>query len=102
MLYSKVSNGQALQGSISFCGNEMPTFLVGDSAYLIKPWLMKPLPHSPTITDEQKRFNYRLSRARVVVEVAFGRFKVCWHRLSKQMDMHIDNLPPELGVTNYF
>jgi len=33
-----------------------------------------------------------LSRARVVVEVAFGRLKAQWCQLSKQMDLHIDNM----------
>jgi len=54
---------------------------------------MKPFSHSPTLTDQQKTFNYGLSRARVVVEIAFGRLKACWRRLSKQIDMHIDNTP---------
>ena len=35
----------------------------------------------------------KLSRARVVVEIAFGRLKARWCRLSKQMDIHIDNVP---------
>ena len=29
----------------------------------------------------------------MVVEVAFGRLKACWRRLSKQIDIHIDNVP---------
>jgi len=94
LLYSKVCSGEILQGSsLQYRGNEIPILLVGDSAYPIKSWLMKPFPHSSTLTDQQKTFNYRLSRARVQVEIAFGRLKARWRRLSKQMDIHIDNVP---------
>ena len=94
LLYRKVTNGQLLQGStLRFGSHEIPTLLVGDSAYPIQSWLMKPFAHSPTLTHEQKQFNYRLCRARVVVEIAFGRLKARWRRLSKQMDIHIDNVP---------
>ena len=39
------------------------------------------------------RYNYRLSRGRVIVEIAFGRLKARWRRLSKQIDMDISNVP---------
>ena len=71
LLYHKVTNRELLQGSsLRFRSCEIPPLLVGDSAYLIQSWLMKPFTHSPTLTPEQKQFNYRLSRARVVVEIA--------------------------------
>jgi len=40
-----------------------------------------------------RTFNYRISRGRVVVEMAFGRLKAQWRRLSKKIDMHINNVP---------
>ena len=49
----------------------MPYFLVGDEAFPLKSWLMKPIPRRG-LNKEERVFNYRLSRARRVVENAFG------------------------------
>jgi len=46
-------------------------FLVGDDAFVLKTWLIKPL-DLRNMTDSQRAFNYRISRARRVVENAFG------------------------------
>ena len=42
-------------------------FLVGDDAFALKPWMMKSLPLR-TIRVQERIYNYRLSRARRVVE----------------------------------
>jgi len=52
-------------------GTPVPYFMVGDDAFPLRSWLMKPLPLR-NMTKEQRIFNYRLSRARRVVENAFG------------------------------
>lgn len=49
----------------------VPYFLIGDDAFGLKPWMMKPYPQRQ-LTKEERIFNYRLSRARRVVENAFG------------------------------
>ena len=54
---------------------------------------MKPFPESASTTSLQKTYNYRTSRARIVIENAFGRLKGRWRRLIKKNDMHIDNVP---------
>ena len=44
---------------------------ITDDAFGLRPWLMKPHP-SRGLTKKKRIFNYRLSRARRVVENAFG------------------------------
>ena len=53
-------------------GVTVPYCLVGDAAYPLHSWLMKLYPENRNATDGQIYFNYRLSRARMVVECAFG------------------------------
>ena len=69
-------------------GKEIPVCIIGDSAYLINTWLMKSFADNSTLSPQQKHFNYRLSWARTVVEIAFGCLKARWRRLLKRNDMH--------------
>lgn len=61
LMYEKLENGLMPNGG----------FLVGDDTFPLKTYLLKPYSHKP-LTLKQKIFNYRLSRARRIVENAFG------------------------------
>ena len=52
------------------------------------------------LSQAQRQFNYRVSRARVVVECAFGRLKGRWRSLLKRSDVRVDfmSILPVKGV----
>ena len=70
-------------------GVEVPLLILGDPAYPLLPWLMKPYIENSSITSRERNYNYRQSRARMVVENAFGRLKRRWQCLLKRMDTHM-------------
>ena len=93
-LYQKATSQKILNGhSKQIMGNDIPAVLVGDSGYPLLTWLMKPYAHNTCLTRAQRSYNYRLSRARTVVENAFGCLKARWRRLLKPNDMLIENVP---------
>ena len=71
----------------------VPLVILGDPAYPLLQWVMKPYTDNGKLTPQESTFNYRLSRARVVTENAFGRLKGCWRYLLKRNDTDLDQLP---------
>ena len=57
----------------------------------MRTWIMKP--YGDAILNEQKRYlDYRLRRARMVTEGAFGKLKGCWRVLSKKFESNPETL----------
>ena len=53
---------------------KIPFFFIGDDAFAMTSYLQKPFPRNRTrpLTERERVFNYRISRARRVVEASFG------------------------------
>ena len=74
-LWSDINDGKVLP---DFCQDEqgvsIPPLILGDSAFPFKTYLMKPYTNA-ILSKQQRYFNYRLSRARMVIEGAFAQLK---------------------------
>ena len=66
-----------------------PPLIVGDSAFPLRSWLMKPFTNA-VLTPQQHYFNYRLSRARMVTEAAYGQLKGRWRVLLRKSESSRD------------
>ena len=93
-LYMKGQNKELLPSwTESLGGRDVPLVILGDPAYPLLPWVMKAFPDNGRLSSNQKTFNYRLSRARVSVEHAYGRLKGRWQCLLKRLDINIRDVP---------
>ncbi|CAH2013722.1 unnamed protein product [Acanthoscelides obtectus] len=72
--------------------NEICSYvLIGDEAFALKPYLMRPFPYKQTLTDVRKeKYNVRLCRARRVVENAFGILSQKWRIFYRPLETKVD------------
>lgn len=70
---------------------KVPYTFVGDSAFAINRHVMKPFSFK-NINHEKRIFNYRLSRARRVVENAFGILATRFRIFRRKISVDIDNV----------
>lgn len=70
---------------------DVPYVFLGDSAFALNKNLLKPFPFN-NINREQRVFNYRLSRARRVVENAFGILSSRFRVLRTTLKLNLENV----------
>lgn len=64
---------------------QVPYYILGDKAFTLNEYRMKPLDGNPEPRSAERVFNYRLSRARRVIENAFGILSSVFRVLEKSM-----------------
>ena len=78
-LYGRVLGNDILQGPyINLNGVSVGPLIVGDSAYPIFPWLLKPYQNVRNVDPTKVQFNTVLNKIRVIVERALGVLQRWW------------------------
>lgn len=93
-LYEMLDNNSiGFPGEMKLQNSEtkLPNFIVSDEAFPLKPYLMRPYP-GKDLSHEEKVYNYRLSRARRVVENTFGIMCSRWRLLFRAICANEKNI----------
>lgn len=88
-LYRRLENGSFnLPPNIMLPGTTLsvPPVLIGDEAFPLKPYLMRPFP-AKNLTPEEEIFNKNLSCARKTIECAFGILRAKWRFLGTALEI---------------
>ena len=93
-IFAKANSNQLFQGIPSKLIGDQDVYplILGDPAYPLLSWLMKPYPENANTPRIERIFNYRLSRARMTAENTFGRWKGRFIRLTKRVDIEVSSL----------
>ena len=81
------------QPTIDLNGTTVGPLIVGDSAYPLKTWLLRPFQNNGALSREKRHFNKELSKCRIVAEHAFGQTKARWRILGKRVDEETERTP---------
>ncbi|XP_017478775.1 PREDICTED: uncharacterized protein LOC108368434 [Rhagoletis zephyria] len=80
------------QNSKFIGGINVPVLLIGDSAFRLSRYMMKPFPYSPNQPSIEKTFNYQLSRCRRLIENAFGQLKARFRKIGRGLQVAPKNI----------
>lgn len=76
---------------ISDKGPQLPYVIIGDEAFALNSYMLRPYPRRSNLNINRKIFNYRLSRARRTVECAFGILTSRWRIFRRPIATSISN-----------
>ncbi|XP_077521601.1 uncharacterized protein LOC144132813 [Amblyomma americanum] len=79
--------------AVVFSGTAVPPLILCDQAFPLTTHLIKPYRNSAHLDADMKRLNYHLSKARRVIENAFGRLKARFRFCMKRMECSMDTAP---------
>lgn len=69
-------------------GKPMPFVFIGDEAFALSEHVLRPYPRN--LTMQQRVYNYRLTRARRMIECSFGILSNKWWILTRAIDLQPD------------
>ena len=89
-----IANDDLLQApTVNISGVDVAPLIIGDGAYPLKRYLMKPFPRTEALDRRQRRFNKELSKKCAVVENAFGLLKGRWRCLRNELNEDVAKAP---------
>lgn len=79
-------------------GEPVPFVFIGDEAFPLSYNLLRPYPRSG-LNESKRIFNYRLSRARRIVEATFGVLKRKWYVYHRDFECQVDTVDKVIKAT---